>query len=191
MFPVKNVEELVHLKSEFVILDNCLLVSIPKFLYSTLLKSVQFAVLFPKIQFVVRFLKTVRYSVQVSTGTDHQFLNLNASLVSWMARLGSFWKALRKDSTLTSSSKMASNLEKLPLPQVHYFLGSCYPHCLPSSFGGCESHQNVSSLECDFCRSCLCSNFRHWAQDLCKRQATCRCYHGGGCHGSARRGHVI
>ena len=35
----------------------------------------------------------VRYSVQVSTGADRQFLNLNKSLVSCMDRPGSFWKA--------------------------------------------------------------------------------------------------
>jgi hypothetical protein len=39
-FPVENVEQLVLLKSEFVILDNCLLIGIPKFLYSTLPKPV-------------------------------------------------------------------------------------------------------------------------------------------------------
>jgi hypothetical protein len=53
-------------------------------------KSVQFAVQFPKVQFVVRFPKTVQYSVQVSTGTDRQFLDLNASLVLQMARPGPF-----------------------------------------------------------------------------------------------------
>jgi hypothetical protein len=122
------------LKSEFVILDNCLLVNIPKFLYSTLLKPVQFAVQCLKVQFVVQFPKTAQYSVQVSTVTDHQFLNLNASLVSQMDRPGLSWKALRKESTVTSLPKMASKSEKLPISQVHYFLGICPPHCLPSSF---------------------------------------------------------
>jgi hypothetical protein len=78
------------LKSEFVILDTCLLVSIPKFLYSRLLKSVQSAVQFPKVQVVVLFPKMVWYLVQVSTGADRQFLNLNKSLVSCMDRPGSF-----------------------------------------------------------------------------------------------------
>jgi hypothetical protein len=82
-------EELILLKSEFSILDNCLLVSIPKFFYYTLPKSVKSAVQFPKMQFVVQFPKIVRYSVQVSTGADRQFLNLNASLVSCMDRPGS------------------------------------------------------------------------------------------------------
>ncbi len=86
---MENDEELVPLKSEFVILDICLLVHIPKISYSTLPKPVQFAVQFPKAQFLVQFPKTVQYSVQVSTGADRQFLNLNPSLVLQMDRPGS------------------------------------------------------------------------------------------------------
>ncbi len=83
------IQELVQLKSEFVILDNCLLVSISKFSYCTLPKSVQSAVFFLKMQFVVKFSKMVQYPIQVSTGADRQFLNLNVSLVLRMDRLGS------------------------------------------------------------------------------------------------------
>jgi hypothetical protein len=152
--------------SEFVILDDCLLVSIPKFLYSMLPKPVQFAVQFPKAQFMVQFHKTVRYSVQVSTGADRQFLNLNASLVLQMDRPGSSWKALslRNESTVMSLSKMASKSGETPAstsPQVHYFLGTCDPHRLPSSFGGCESYQVESSPESNFHRSCSRSARRH------------------------------
>jgi hypothetical protein len=86
---VENIEELVPLKSEFVILDNCLLVSIPKFSYFMLPKSVQSVVQFPKMQFVVRLPKMVLYSVQVSNGADRQFLIFNASLVLHMDRPGS------------------------------------------------------------------------------------------------------
>jgi hypothetical protein len=121
---VENVEELVPLKSEFVILDNCLLVSIPKFLYSTHPKPpAQFAVQYPKAQFVVQFAKTVRYSVQVSTGADRQFLNLNASLVLQMDRPGFSWKALRKESTVTSLSKMASKSRETPASTNAFFSG--------------------------------------------------------------------
>ncbi len=94
---MENVEKLVLLKSEYVILDNYLLVGIPIFFYTTLPKPVQFAVQFSKAQFVVQFPKTVRYSVQVSTGTDCQFLNLNASSVPCMDRPGLFSKALTKE----------------------------------------------------------------------------------------------
>jgi hypothetical protein len=86
-------------------------------------KSVQFAVQSPKAQFVVQFPKTVRYSVQVSTGADHQFLNLNASLVSQTDRPGLFWKALRKESTVTSLPKMASKSGETPASISALFSG--------------------------------------------------------------------
>jgi hypothetical protein len=105
---VKIFEKLVPLKSEFVILDNVLLVSIPIFLYSMHSKPVQFAVRFCKAQFAVQFPKIVRYSVQIFTSVDRQFLNLNASSIPWMDRPGLFSKAMTKESMVASLSKMAS-----------------------------------------------------------------------------------
>jgi hypothetical protein len=68
---------------------------------------VQIIVKFSKAQFAVQFPKTVQHPVLISTGVDHQFLNLNMSLVLWMDRLGSFSKALTKESMVTSLLKMA------------------------------------------------------------------------------------
>ncbi len=88
-----------------------------------------------------------------------------------------------KESMVMSLSKMASKSGETP--QVHYFLGTCDPHCLPSSFLECESYQDDTFLASNFCRSCLCSNFCHWGWGLHKNQATHPHYYGDGCHGTS------